>query len=75
MEKSENSHRDKLIFLLSFTLVISVMNSTKFNMAVPTITRNFNLQPSQAGWIITGYIVVYAIGTVMYGKLADKYKL
>ncbi|WP_232311144.1 MFS transporter [Robertmurraya korlensis] len=75
MIKSEHSHRDKLIFLLSFTLVISVMNSTMFNMAVPTITRDFHLKPSQAGWIITGYIVVYAIGTVMYGKLADKYKL
>lgn len=75
MIRLKGSDSEKLIFLLSFTLVISVMNSTMFNMAVPTITRDFNLQPSEAGWIITGYIVVYAIGTVMYGKLSDKFKL
>ena len=46
-----------------------------FNIALPTITNEFKLQPSQAGWIVTGYIIVYAIGSVMFGKLADKYKL
>lgn len=51
------------------------MNSTMFNMAIPTITSEFRLKPSQAGWIVTGYIIAYAIGSVMYGKLADQYKL
>ncbi|PKG23842.1 MFS transporter [Niallia nealsonii] len=72
---AEQQHREKLILILAFALVISVMNSTMFNMAIPTITKEFNLQPSQAGWIVTGYIIVYAIGSVMYGKLADRYKL
>jgi DHA2 family metal-tetracycline-proton antiporter-like MFS transporter len=71
----EQQHRDKLILVLAFALIISVMNSTMFNMAIPTITKEFLLQPSQAGWIVTGYIIVYAIGSVMYGKLADSYKL
>jgi DHA2 family metal-tetracycline-proton antiporter-like MFS transporter len=71
----EQQHREKLILVLAFALVISVMNSTMFNMAIPTITKEFGLLPSQAGWIVTGYIIVYAIGSVMYGKLADRYKL
>jgi DHA2 family metal-tetracycline-proton antiporter-like MFS transporter len=71
----EQQHREKLILVLAFALVISVMNSTMFNMAIPTITKEFGLKPSQAGWIVTGYIIVYAIGSVMYGKLADRYKL
>lgn len=67
--------KGKLILILAFAMVISVMNSTMFNIALPTITNEFHLQPSQAGWIVTGYIIVYAIGSVMFGKLADKYKL
>jgi DHA2 family metal-tetracycline-proton antiporter-like MFS transporter len=67
--------KGKLILILAFAMVISVMNSTMFNIALPTITNEFHLQPSQAGWIVTGYIIVYAIGSVMFGKLADKYTL
>ena len=73
--QQEEKRREKLIFVLAFALVISVMNSTMFNIAIPAITKEFGLQPSQAGWIVTGYIIVYAIGSVMYGKLADQYKL
>lgn len=72
---SIEKRKGKLILILSFAMVISVMNSTMFNIALPTITNEFHLQPSQAGWIVTGYIIVYAIGSVMFGKLADKYKL
>ncbi|WP_258832170.1 MFS transporter [Peribacillus frigoritolerans] len=67
--------KGKLILILAFAMVISVMNSTMFNIALPTITNEFHLQTSQAGWIVTGYIIVYAIGSVMFGKLADKYTL
>ncbi|MCU5031415.1 antiporter [Bacillus thuringiensis serovar brasilensis] len=74
IEKNEK-RKGKLILILAFALVISVMNSTMFNIALPTITNEFHLKPSQAGWIVTGYIIVYAIGSVMFGKLADKYKL
>lgn len=72
---SIEKRKGKLILILAFAMVISVMNSTMFNIALPTITNEFDLQPSQAGWIVTGYIIVYAIGSVMFGKLADKYKL
>ena len=74
IEKNEK-RKGKLILILAFAMVISVMNSTMFNIALPTITNEFHLQPSQAGWIVTGYIIVYAIESVMFGKLADKYKL
>ncbi|MCY8235186.1 MFS transporter [Priestia endophytica] len=73
--ENNESRKRKLILILAFAMVISVMNSTMFNIALPTITEEFHLQPSQAGWIVTGYIVVYAIGSVMFGKLADKYEL
>ncbi|MFC5773172.1 MFS transporter [Ectobacillus antri] len=63
------------IRLLSFLLIISVMNATMFNVALPTIASDFALSPSQVSWVVTGYIIVYAIGSVVYGKLADQYQL
>ncbi|WP_117170248.1 MFS transporter [Paraliobacillus sediminis] len=64
-----------LMRILVFTLIISVMNATMFNVALPVISKQFQLSPSQVSWITTGYMIVYAIGTVTFGKLTDKYGL
>ncbi|MBO7743308.1 MFS transporter [Paenibacillus sp. MWE-103] len=66
---------DKLIRLLCFILLFSVMNVTMFNIALPDISRAFGLLPSEAGWVITGYSIIYAVGSLTYGKLADRYPL
>ncbi|MEJ8546890.1 MFS transporter [Brevibacillus borstelensis] len=64
-----------LLGVLVFTLIISVMNATMFNVVLPAISKQFQLSPSQVSWIITGYMIVYAIGSVTYGKLTDRYSL
>lgn len=69
----ENS--TKLLRVLVVTLIFSVMNGTMFNVALPEIAQEFHLMPSQVSWIMTGYMVVYAIGSVVFGKLADQYRL
>ncbi len=65
----------KIIIILAFAMVLSVMNSTMFNVALPALREEFNLSSSQVSWVVTGYIIVYAIGSVTYGKLADRYRL
>lgn len=78
MEQSshvQQKQADKLLRVLVFTLIISVMNASMFNVALPVIGREFDLTPSQASWMLTGYMIVYAIGSVTFGKLADKYRL
>ncbi|EJL27851.1 MFS transporter [Brevibacillus sp. BC25] len=69
----ENSN--KLLRVLVVTLIFSVMNGTMFNVALPEIAQEFHLMPSQVSWIMTGYMTVYAIGSVVFGKLADQYRL
>ncbi|PWK16484.1 MFS transporter [Tumebacillus permanentifrigoris] len=72
---SRENTGEKLLVVLVFTLIISVMNATMFNVALPSIRQEFALTASQVSWVVTGYIVVYAIGSVTFGKLADKYRL
>jgi len=65
------SHKKNLVRLLALLLTFTVINGTMFNVTIPDIAESFNLMPSQVSWVMTGYILVYAIGSVMYGKLAD----
>ncbi|MED1793050.1 MFS transporter [Brevibacillus nitrificans] len=66
---------DKIIRILAFTLMITVMSATMFNIVLPQIRTDFHLTFSQVSWVTSAYLLIYAIGTVIYGKLADAYKL
>lgn len=74
-EIQENHNGEKLIRVLFFTLILSVMNAGMFNVVLPTISKEFQITSSQVSWMVTGYMIVYAIGSVTYGKLADKYRI
>ncbi len=63
----------KLTILLSVCIFFSVLNGTMFNVSLPDIARQFHLLPSQVSWVVSGYIVIFAIGSVTYGRLADSY--
>lgn len=75
MTDTSSKNANKLLRVLVVTLIFSVMNGTMFNVALPEIGNEFNLVPSQVSWIMTSYMVVYAIGSIVMGKLADKYRL
>lgn len=76
MEKGAPQHAgERLILVLGFTLVVSVMSATMFNIVLPEIRAEFQLTFTQVSWVTTAYLLIYAIGTVIYGKLADSYKL
>lgn len=75
MVDHSSQNADKLLGVLVVTLIFSVMNGTMFNVALPEIGKEFNLVPSEVSWIMTSYMVVYAVGSIVMGKLADKYRL
>ncbi|WP_199615161.1 MFS transporter [Paenibacillus alkalitolerans] len=66
---------EKLIRILAFTLVISVMSATMFNIVLPQIRADFQLSFAQVSWVSSAFLLIYALGTVIYGKLSDTYKL
>ncbi len=70
-----NGKSEKLIRILAFTLAFSYMSATMFHFVLPEIGKEFRLTFAQVSWVSTGYLLIYAIGTVLYGKLADRYPL
>lgn len=66
---------EKLIRILMFTLTLSVMSAFMFNLVLPQISEEFDLTIAQVSWVSSAYVLIYAIGSVTYGKLADSFKL
>lgn len=61
----------KTVAFLSLTIWLVVMNTTMFNVALPNILHEFSLKPSEGAWIVSGYSIVLAIGTITYTRLSD----
>ncbi|AZN43761.1 MFS transporter [Paenibacillus albus] len=65
----QNEKSIKLI--LGFTIVLVIMNTMMFNLALPKVAAQFLLSPSTTSWIVTGYSIVFAIASITYSRLSD----
>ena len=70
---TEPAQQRRLILSLSIIIFFSVLNGTMFNVSIPDIARQFGLRPSAVSWVVSGYIIVFALGSVTYGRLADSW--
>ncbi|WP_152392647.1 MFS transporter [Paenibacillus guangzhouensis] len=73
-----DSHQQKgpkLMRLLMFTAMISSMSAGMFNVVLPQISQEFHLSIAEVSWLSTAYSLIYAFGTVTYGKLSDRFQL
>jgi len=57
--------------LLGMSIVLVIMNTMTFNLALPDVSIAFDLSSSSASWIVTGYSIVFAISTITYSRLSD----
>lgn len=64
-----------LMRLLMVTVTLSAMTALMFNIVLPQVSEEFRLSYAQASWLTSGYTIIYAFGTVIYGKLADRFSL
>ena len=64
-----------LLAVVVFAILVSVLNQTFTNVVVPDIQDDFGTSQGQTGWVITGYLLVFAVGIPLYGRIADLYSL
>jgi len=65
----------KLMRLVMFTVTLSSMTALMFNIVLPQVAGEFRLTYAEVSWLSSGYSILYAFGTVTYGKLADRFGL
>ncbi|WP_437348449.1 MFS transporter [Paenibacillus humicus] len=67
---------DRLIMTVwTCGLFIVIMNTTMFNVSMPSIIRDLHITADLASWIISGYSIGYALSTVIYSRLSDSVPL
>src|SRR4051812_7742480 len=57
--------------LLGVSIVMVIMNTMMFNLALPDVSKAFEMSPAGTSWIVTGYSIVFAIATITYSRLSD----
>lgn len=60
-----------LTLLLGLAVVLVIMNTSMFNLALPEIAAAFGLQDSVASLIVTSYSIMFAISSITYSRLSD----
>ncbi|RXT15380.1 MFS transporter [Ammoniphilus sp. CFH 90114] len=72
MEDSNYSHIEKKVIpLWGLTVWLVVMNTTMFNVALPSVISEFQLTPTAGSIIVSGYSIAFAISTITYSRLSD----
>jgi MFS transporter, DHA2 family, metal-tetracycline-proton antiporter len=74
MERAGISTR-LLIGVLISAVFVSVLNSSMVNVVVPVIGRDYGVTEAQVGWVITGFLLTFAIGIPLYGRAADVFSI
>src|ERR687890_2879797 len=74
-EKSRRSETRLLLVVVVTAILVSVLNQTFVNVVVPDIQKDYGVSQGQVGWVITGYLLVFAVGIPLYGRISDLYSL
>src|SRR4051794_6641580 len=64
-----------LLLILISAVFVAVLNTSMVNVVVPVIGREFGASEGQVGWVITGYLLIYAVGIPLYGRVSDLFSL
>jgi MFS transporter, DHA2 family, metal-tetracycline-proton antiporter len=64
-----------LIGVLISAVFVSVLNSSMVNVVVPVIGRDYGVTEAQVGWVITGFLLTFAVGIPLYGRAADVFSI
>lgn len=61
--------------VLVAAIFVSVLASDMVSVVLPTMRQDFGASAGQIGWVVTGYMLSYAIGIPLYGRVSDFFSL
>lgn len=70
-----SNHSKWFVFTLCFIVLLGPMNAVLFNVALEDIAHDLSISQSKVSWVVVGYSLVVGIGSMIYGKLADRYSV
>jgi DHA2 family metal-tetracycline-proton antiporter-like MFS transporter len=70
-----SSKTKKSVLWIYYVIFFAVLNESVFNVSTPSIAKQFGLDASGVSWVVTIFFIVFGMGTVIFGKLADIYSV
>lgn len=63
---------DKLVISIwSIGTFLVVMNTTMFNVSLPSIIHELQITEGLGSWIVSGYSIAFALSTIIFSRLSD----
>lgn len=75
MGKDISNHSKWFVFTLCFIVLLGPVNAVLFNVALEDMAHDLSISQSKVSWVVVGYSLVVGIGSMIYGKLADRYSV
>ena len=75
MGRDISNHSKWFVFTLCFIVLLGPMNAVLFNVALEDMANDLSISQSKVSWVVVGYSLVVGIGSMIYGKLADRYSV
>lgn len=72
---ANSSKMKKSVPWIYYILFFAVLNESVFNVSTPNIQKQFELDASGVSWVVTIFIILFGLGSVIYGKLSDIYSV
>ncbi|MBE2978429.1 MFS transporter [Priestia megaterium] len=59
------------IIAICIAIVLALMNTSMFNLALPNVILDFKISSSIASWIVSGYSIMFAVSSITFSRLSD----
>ncbi|MCG5215032.1 DHA2 family efflux MFS transporter permease subunit [Streptosporangium sp. KLBMP 9127] len=61
----------RAVSVTSLGMLLTGLNSSTLNVALPEVVRHFEAGPFAASWVLLAYMLVSSVGLVVFGRVAD----
>ncbi|MEV0704100.1 MFS transporter [Saccharopolyspora sp. NPDC050389] len=64
-----------LLAVLMPAILVTVTASDMVNLMLPSIGAEFGASEAELAWVVTGFLLMFAIGIPLYGRISDRVSL
>lgn len=71
VQRGPTTSTQLFLLVVASSVFLTTLTGSMINVVIPIIRAEFGASAAQVGWIVTGYVLAYAIGVPLYGRISD----